>query len=117
MMIDDDNDGQMIFGNLGGLKFPDIWHTGEEKPLEKSPRKLVPTGNRTRSRCVTGAHSTAWPTAVDYKIIKLMSLSLSLTNMSIGFKFSMFYVFSLVSAFSQKNKAYKMVIDVCVLKF
>ena len=32
MMSDDDNDGQMIFGDLGGLKLPDICLTGEEKP-------------------------------------------------------------------------------------
>ena len=25
----------MIFGDLGGLKFPDIWPTGEEKPRKK----------------------------------------------------------------------------------
>ena len=31
----DDNDGQMIFGDLGGLKLPDICLTGEEKPREK----------------------------------------------------------------------------------
>ena len=29
MMIDDDNDGQMIFGDLGGLKLPNICLTGE----------------------------------------------------------------------------------------
>ena len=29
---DDDDDGQMIFGDLGGLKLPDICLTGEEKP-------------------------------------------------------------------------------------
>ena len=34
MMIDDDNDGQIIFGDLGDLKFPDICLTGEEKPRE-----------------------------------------------------------------------------------
>ena len=28
----DDNDGQMIFRDLGGLKLPDICLTGEEKP-------------------------------------------------------------------------------------
>ena len=28
--MSDDNDGQMIFGDLGGLKLPDI--TDEEKP-------------------------------------------------------------------------------------
>ena len=32
MMIDDDNDGQMIFGDLRGLKLPDVCFTGEEKP-------------------------------------------------------------------------------------
>ena len=35
MMTDDDNDGQMIFGDLGGLKFPEICLTGEEKPRKK----------------------------------------------------------------------------------
>ena len=50
MMSDDDNDGQMIFGDLGGLKFPDICLTGEEIPRKNSPRKLVPTGNRTRDK-------------------------------------------------------------------
>ena len=54
----DDNDDQMIFGDLGGLKLPDICLTGEEKPRKTSPRKLVPTGNRTRARCVTSAHAT-----------------------------------------------------------
>ena len=67
MMIDDDNDGQMIFGDLGGPKLPDICLTGEEKPRKKtSPKKLVPTGYRTLARCMTGAHATAWPTAVDF---------------------------------------------------
>ena len=32
MMRDDDNDGQMIFGDQGGLKLPGIFLTGEEKP-------------------------------------------------------------------------------------
>ena len=43
MMIDDDNDGKMIFGDLGGLKLPDICLTGEEKP-----RKKPHTGNLSR---------------------------------------------------------------------
>ena len=59
MMSDDDNDGQMMFGDLGGLKLPNIYLTGEEKPRKNtSPRKLVPTGDQTRARCVTGAHAT-----------------------------------------------------------
>ena len=61
----DDTDGQMIFGNLGGLKLPDICLTGEEKPRKTLLRKLVPTGDRTRARWVTGAHATARPTEVD----------------------------------------------------
>ena len=66
MMSDDDNDSQMIFGDLGGLKLPDSCLTGEEKPRKKtSPRKLVPTGDRTRARCTTGAHAAAWSTVVD----------------------------------------------------
>ena len=36
-MSDDDNDGQMIFGDLGGLKLPDICLTGEEKPENPHP--------------------------------------------------------------------------------
>ena len=65
MMIDDDNNGQMIFGDLGGLKLPEICLTGEEKSRETSPRKLVPIGDRTRARCVTGAHTTSCPRALD----------------------------------------------------
>ena len=34
-IMNDDNDGQMIFGDLGGLKLPDICLTGEEKPRRK----------------------------------------------------------------------------------
>ena len=37
MKSDDDNDGQMIFGDLGDLKLPDIYLTGEEKPRKPHP--------------------------------------------------------------------------------
>ena len=50
-------------GTLGGLKFPEIFLTGEEKT---SPRKPVPTGDRTRARCVTSVHATTCSTAVDF---------------------------------------------------
>ena len=63
----DDYDGQMILGDLGGLKFPDICLSGEEKPRKTSPRKPVSTGNRTRARCVTSAHATTCSTAVDQR--------------------------------------------------
>ena len=64
-MIMDDDDGQMIFGELMGLKLPDIRLTGDEKPRkETSPRKLVPTGDGTRA---PGAHATTCSIAVDMK--------------------------------------------------
>ena len=55
------NDIRELVGQL-----PDICLTGEEKPRKNSPRKLVPTGDRTRARCVTGAHATGCSTAVDW---------------------------------------------------
>ena len=61
-------DGQMIFGDLVGLKLPDIRLTGEEKPRKTPPRKLVLTGDRTRARCLTSAHATTCSTAVDHNI-------------------------------------------------
>ena len=42
MMSDDDNDGQMIFGDLGGLKLPDICLTGEEKPRKNLTQETCP---------------------------------------------------------------------------
>ena len=38
----DDYDGQMIVGDLGGLKFPDICLTGEEKPRKKLTQETCP---------------------------------------------------------------------------
>ena len=67
-MIINDNDGQMIFGDLGGLKLPDICLKGEENPEKTSPRKLARTRDRTRARCVTDAHATTWSTAVDFTV-------------------------------------------------
>ena len=42
MMSDDDNDGQMIVGDLGGLKLPDISLTGEEKPRKNLTQETCP---------------------------------------------------------------------------
>ena len=65
----DDYTAKWYSGGLVSLKLPDIWLTGDWKPRKKTtPRKLVPIGNRTRSRCVTGAHATACSTAVDESI-------------------------------------------------
>ena len=49
-----------------GLKLPNICLIAEEK-LEKknSPRKLFPTGDLTRARCMTVAHATACSIAVN----------------------------------------------------
>ena len=41
-MSDDDNDGQMIFGDLVGLKLPDICLTGEEKPRKNLTQETCP---------------------------------------------------------------------------
>ena len=67
----DDYGGQMIFGYLVGLKFPDICLTGEQKPRKNSSSKLVLTGDRTRARCVTGAYATACSTAVGSNYISV----------------------------------------------
>ena len=37
-----DNDGQMIFGDLGGLNLPDISLTGEEKPRKNLTQETCP---------------------------------------------------------------------------
>ena len=41
-MMMDDNDGQMIFGDLVSLKLPDIRLTGEEKPRKNLTQKTCP---------------------------------------------------------------------------
>ena len=41
-MMMDDNDGQMIFGYLGGLKLPDICLTGEEKLWKNLTQETCP---------------------------------------------------------------------------
>ena len=42
MMNDDDDDGQMIFGDFGGLMLPDICLTGEEKPRKNLTQETCP---------------------------------------------------------------------------
>ena len=39
---DDDNDGQMIFEDLRGLKLPYICLTGEEKPRKNLTKETCP---------------------------------------------------------------------------
>ena len=38
----DDNDGQIIVGDLGGLKLPNICLTGEEKPRKNLTQETCP---------------------------------------------------------------------------
>ena len=42
MIDDDDDDGQMIFVDLGGLKLPDICLTGEEKHRKNLTQETCP---------------------------------------------------------------------------
>ena len=59
----DDYDGQMIFGELGGLKFPDICLTGEEKPRKNLTQETCPDRGsnpgplRDRQACCRLAHN------------------------------------------------------------
>ena len=63
MMSDDDNDGQMIFGDLGDLKLPDICLAGEEKPRKNLTQETCPDRGsnpgplRDRRACCGLAHS------------------------------------------------------------
>ena len=41
-MMSDDNDGQMIFRDLGVLELPDICLTGEEKPRKNLTQEACP---------------------------------------------------------------------------
>ena len=62
-MSDDDNDGQMIFGDLGVLKLPDICLTGEKKPRKNLTQETCPDRGpnmgplRDRRACYHLAHS------------------------------------------------------------
>ena len=55
----DDDDSQMIFGVLGGLKLPDICLTDEENPRKNLTQETCPDWDQTRAHCVTGVHATA----------------------------------------------------------
>ena len=63
IMIDDANDGQMIFGDLGGLKLPDICLTGKEKSRKNLAQETCPDRGsnpvplRDRRACCRLAHS------------------------------------------------------------
>ena len=60
----DDNDGQMIFGDLVGLKLPDICLTGEEKSQKYFTQETCPDWGSNpgplhdRRACYCMAHSS-----------------------------------------------------------
>ena len=62
-MMSNDNDGQMIFGDLGGLKLPGICLTGEEKPRKNLTQETCPDRGsnpgplRNRRACYRLSHS------------------------------------------------------------
>ena len=50
------------------------WHLSYrwgKTPKKTSPKKPVPTGDRTRARCVTSAHATTCSTVVDPVVVEL----------------------------------------------
>ena len=67
-VMNDENDGQMICWDRGGLKLPDICLTGEEKPRKNLMQETCPDRELNWACCMTGLHATAWPTAVDIYI-------------------------------------------------
>ena len=52
-------------GTLGPNASRDFSYRWGKNPEKNSPKKLVPTGDRARARCVIGAHATDCPTAMD----------------------------------------------------
>ena len=60
-----DYGGQMIFGDLVDLKFPDICVTRKEKHRKNLTQETCPDRESIRARCLTDAHATACSTAVD----------------------------------------------------
>ena len=64
----------MTFGDLVGLKLPDIVLQVKKNSKKTSLKEIVPNEEWTRARCVTRAHATACYTAVvnifDWKLYK-----------------------------------------------
>ena len=79
----DDSDGQMIFGDLGVLKFPDICLTGEEKPRKNltqescADRGSNPGPLRDKRACYHLLHSGGQSSMSREKITKLHFVTLT----------------------------------------
>ena len=88
----------MIFGDVVGLKFPDTCLAGNEKTVL---RKSVPTGDRTRTRCVTGAQA-----GVDRNLhIKInLKISISKTKTPLGLKICLHFISKVLEYTVENNK-------------
>ena len=70
-MMMDDYGGQMMFGDLVGLKLPDIRLTGEEKPRKNLTQETCPDGGsnpgplRDKRACYHLFHSGGLPDGTD----------------------------------------------------
>ena len=63
-MIMDDDDGQLIFGDLGGLKLPHICLTGEEKPRKNLTQETCPDRDRSRAPGSLGGRQRRYPSTI-----------------------------------------------------
>ena len=63
-------------GTLWAYNFPSFVLHVRKNPEKTSPRKPVPTGDRTRARCVTSAHATTCSTAVDVLRHKFLNITI-----------------------------------------
>ena len=72
-MMTDDNDGQMIFGDLVGLKLPDICLTDEEKPRKNHTQETCPDRGSNpgplcdRHACCGLVHSGGLDFVIEYR--------------------------------------------------
>ena len=72
-MMSDDNDGQMIFGDLGSLNIPDTYLTGEEKRRKNLTQETCPDRGwnpgplRDRRACYLLAHSGGLTYCIEHR--------------------------------------------------
>ena len=73
-MMNDDNDGEIIFRDHGDLKLPDICLTGEEKPRKNLTHEDYPDRGSNPGPLLTGAYATACSTSMNcVKITKIIT--------------------------------------------
>ena len=100
MMSDDDNDDQMIFGDLGGLKLPDICLIGEEKPRKNLTMETCPNwGSNSgllldRHACYHLVHSGGLKRFIgtDTASVELFFQHIHLRNWDMSFRGTNFFI-------------------------